>query len=134
MKQRKIAIMILLSFVTLGIYNIVWHYKFQQELREECGKGILASGHLLIVFVPLVNLVYYIYWHLVVDNRLVFIGAKKGNRWFLYLFLYLTVIGAFFVPAIIQAKANNLGIIDVDSKEKSQTELRVDKYAKYFNK
>ena len=81
MKERKIGMMLLLWFVTFGIYYIVWHYKFQKELREESGQGIMAIGHLMIFLVPVVNIIYYIYWLCVVDKRLVYIGAKKGNRW-----------------------------------------------------
>ena len=135
MKERKIGMMFLFQFISLGIYGIIWHYKFQYELREECGQGIMAIGHLMIALVPILNIVYYVYWLCVVDKRLVYIGAKKGNRWWLYLLIAITVIGWFFLPMLIQHKANNLGTIDVGEtkKEKSDTELRVDKYAKYFN-
>ncbi|MBR1925722.1 MAG: DUF4234 domain-containing protein [Clostridia bacterium] len=135
MKERKIGMMLLLWFVTFGIYYIVWHYKFQKELREESGQGIMAIGHLMIFLVPVVNIIYYIYWLCVVDKRLVYIGAKKGNRWWLYLLLSPIPYGSTFVPILIQNKANHLGTIDVgdSQKDKSDTELRVDKYAKYFN-
>ncbi len=134
MKQRKVGLMILWAILTFGIYYIVWNYKFQGDVREETGKGIMPWGHLLIFLVPLVNIVYFVFWIFTIDSRLAFMGAKKGNLGVIYLLLSITIIGYLFVPAIIQSKANNLGTIEVSQKDKTQTELRVDKYAKYFNK
>lgn len=134
MKQRSTGLMIVLSFVTLGIYNIIWHFKFQEDVREETGKGILPWGHILINLVPILNIIYQILWHATIDKKLEFMGARKGNRAALYIILLITVLGGFFVPSLIQSKANNLGEIELNTKEKTETELRVDKYAKYFNK
>ncbi len=133
MKQRKVGLMILWACLTLGIYYVVWNYKFQDEVREETGKGIMPWGHLLISLVPIANIVYFVYWLFAIDGRLAFMGAKKGNLGAVYLLLSITIVGYLFVPMILQNKANNLGTIDLPQKEKTQTELRVDKYAKYFN-
>lgn len=133
MKQRNVGLMILWGFLSFGIYCIVWNYKFQDEVREETGKGIMPWGHVLISLVPLVNIYYWLYWIFTIDKRLEFMGAKKGNMGVVYLLLSITVIGYVFVPAILQNKANNLSTIDLP-KDKTKTELRVDKYAKYFNK
>ncbi len=133
MKQRKVGLMVLWAIITLGVYYIVWNYKFQDEVREETGKGIMPWGHLLISLVPIANIVYFVYWLFAIDGRLAFMGAKKGNLGAVYLLLSITIVGYLFVPMILQNKANNLGTIDLPQKEKTQTELRVDKYAKYFN-
>ena len=134
MKQRNVGLMILLGFVTFGIYYVVWNYKFQADVREESGKGIMPWGHILISLVPLLNICYWLYWIFSIDKRLEFMGAKKGNLGIVYLLLSITIIGYLFVPPILQSKANNLGTIDLPQKDKTKTELRVDKYAKYFNK
>ena len=134
MKQRKVGLMILWACLTFGIYYVVWNYKFQDEVREETGKGIMPWGHILISLVPLVNIVYWIMWIFTIDSRLTFMGAKKSSLGVVYLLLSITIIGYLFVPAMLQSKANNLGTIDLPQKDKTQTELRVDKYAKYFSK
>ena len=134
MKQRNVGLMILWGFLTFGIYDIVWNYKFQSEVREETGKGIMPWGHILISLVPLLNICYWLYWIFTIDKRLEFMGARKGNLGILYVLLSITIVGYVFVPAILQNKANNLSTIEVSQKDKTQTELRVDKYAKYFNK
>ena len=133
MKQRNVGLMILWGFLSFGIYYIVWNYKFQNEVREETGKGIMPWGHILISLVPIVNICYWLYWIFTIDKRLEFMGARKGNLGVVYLLLSITIIGYLFVPAILQNKANNLSTIDLP-KDKTKTELRVDKYAKYFNK
>ena len=136
MKQRQVGKMMLLQLATfLGVfvsYYAFWSFKFQAELRDESAKGILPWGHILIVFLPVVNLVYYIYWLCVVDRRLIEVGAPGKNRWFLYLLLFITVVGIFFIPPLIQAKANGISS-NILSKDEKQTKLRVDKYAKYLN-
>ena len=134
MKQRKVGLMILWAILTFGIYYIVWNYKFQDEVREETGKGIMPWGHVLISLVPILNIVYWIMWLFTIDGKLAFMGARKGNLGAIYLLLSITIIGYLFVPAILQHKGNNLGTIDLPQKDKTQNELRVDKYAKYFNK
>ncbi len=126
--------MILWAILTFGIYYIVWNYKFQDEVREETGKGIMPWGHVLISLVPILNIVYWIMWLFTIDGKLAFMGARKGNLGAIYLLLSITIIGYLFVPAILQHKGNNLGTIDLPQKDKTQNELRVDKYAKYFNK
>lgn len=126
--------MILWAILTFGIYYIVWNYKFQDEVREETGKGIMPWGHVLISLVPILNIVYWIMWLFTIDGKLAFMGARKGNLGAVYLLLSITIIGYLFVPAILQHKGNNLGTIDLPQKDKTQNELRVDKYAKYFNK
>lgn len=134
MKQRKVGLMLLWAIITFGVYYVVWNYKFQNDVREETGKGIMPWGHILISLVPILNIVYWIGWIFTIDGKLAFMGANKGNLGIVYLLLSITIIGYLFVPMILQSKANNLGTIDLPQKDKTQTELRVDKYAKYFSK
>lgn len=132
MKKRNPGIVLLLGFVTVFVYFFIWHFKFQDELREESGKGILPVGHLMILLLPVANIIYVVYWLCTVEGRLVFAGAPGKNRWYLMLFLGITVVGLFFVPSILQAKANKIGTAETLAElNKTKTDLRVDKYAKY---
>ncbi len=131
MKKRNPGIMLLLFVVTLGIYAIIWHFKFQDELREESGKGILPVGHImLMLFVPVGGLIYYFVWLCKVEGRLVLAGAPGGNRWWIHVLLFLIVLGAIFSPLILQAKANKIGSYDAKAEQKVSS-LATDKYAKY---
>jgi len=57
--QENIAVCVILSIVTCGIYNFFWYYKL-------CRKAMLATGeekdiiaeYLLLILVPY----YYLYW------------------------------------------------------------------------
>ena len=132
MKKRNPGIVLLLGFCTLFVYFFVWHFKFQDELREESGKGILPVGHLMILLLPVANIIYVVYWLCTVDGRLTLAGAPGKNRWYLMLLLGITVVGLFFVPSILQARANKIGTAEAKKElSKTATDLRTDKYAKY---
>ena len=91
----------------------------------------MPIGHLMIMLMPVVNIIYYFVWICQVDSKLTFLGAPKGNRAFLYVLLSLMGLGFIVVFPLIQSKANNIGLIEIRSKTKE--EVRTDKYAKYFN-
>ena len=131
MKERKPWLVAVLGICTLFVYSIIWWYKTQRDVKEEAAAGIMGVGHLMIMLVPVVNIVYYIYWICTIDNRLTFLGATKGNRWFAYLLLSLIGMGAIFVFPMIQAKINTIGTVEV--RVKTAADARTDKYAKYLN-
>lgn len=131
MKKRNPGLVLLLGIVTLSVYFFIWHFKFQNELREESGKGILPVGHLMLFLFPGVNIVYYIIWLTTLDSRLKLAGSFAKKQIGLYIVLMLTVVGNLFIPSIVQAKANKIG----SEKDPSlRSELRTDKYAKYILK
>lgn len=130
MKQRKPWLVALLSLCTLFVYTIIWWYKVQKDVKEETNNGIMAVGHLCIMLVPVANIIYYIIWLCKIDKSLVFLGAPKGNRWYAYLFFSLIGMGAFIAFPMIQSKINKIGTVDI--KEKTATQVRTDKYAKFL--
>lgn len=132
MKKRKVGLMLLLFVVTIGVYWVVWHFKFQNELREESGKGILPVGHImLLLFLPLGGLIYYVVWLCTVEKNLVLAGAPGKNRWWLHIILFLLVIGVIVSPLVLQGKANKIGTADAKKESEKASELRTNKYAKY---
>ncbi len=132
MKKRKVGLMLLLFVVTIGVYWVVWHFKFQNELREESGKGILPVGHImLLLFLPVGGLIYYVVWLCTVEKNLVLAGALGKNRWWLHIILFLLVIGVIVSPLVLQGKANKIGTVDARNESEKVSELRTNKYAKY---
>ncbi len=131
MKQRKAWLVGLLGICTLFVYSAIWWYKFQSDLKNETNRGYMPIGHLMIMLMPVVNIIYYFVWICQVDGKLVFLGAPKGNRAWLYVILSLIGLGFIVVFPMIQSKANNIGLIEIRNKTKE--EVRTDKYAKYFN-
>ena len=47
---RKVGLVILLYFVTLGIYGLYWYYITHDEMKRETGEGIGGGIALLIAF------------------------------------------------------------------------------------
>ncbi len=57
-KNRNAGVVILLMFVTLGIYNIVWYYKINKEIKEHDNDQQFTPGWAAVaLFVPIANLV-----------------------------------------------------------------------------
>ncbi len=103
MENRNIVTMILLFLFTFAIYPIIWHYKFQNELKEKTGEGFDGLVHLIMMVITFG--IYAIYWQYAAGKRL----AKQGapDQAIIYLILSL-VGGSFFNPFLMQSQANNL--------------------------
>ena len=97
MKNRNILVMILLSFVTLGIYPLYWMVSTKNEMNRN-GANI-PTAWLLIV--PIAN-IYWI-WKFSEGVEVVTKGALSGPVAFLLLFV-LGLIGV----AILQSKFNGI--------------------------
>jgi hypothetical protein len=55
-KERSALSVILLTFVTLGIYGLYWQYATFKEMKEHSGQGIGGGiGLLLAIFLSIVN-------------------------------------------------------------------------------
>ena len=95
--------MILLSFITFGIYDIYWYCAFQNELKEKTGEGYYSLGHILATIFSFG--IYGVYWQYAAGKRLNKLGAVDLS----FVYLLLSVIGAGFInPFIMQHQANNL--------------------------
>lgn len=131
MTQRKPWLVGVLGLCTFFVYTIIWWYKVQKEIKTETNHGIMAVGHLCIMLVPLVNIIYYFYWVCTIDKSLVFLGSKSGNLAWAYVLLSLICLGPFVVFPMIQAKINSVGKVSAFSSVDKND--RTTKYSKYFN-
>jgi hypothetical protein len=55
-KKNCFAVWLLLPLITLGIYQLVWHYKVNNALRER-GVGVVPFLSTLALIFPIANLV-----------------------------------------------------------------------------
>lgn len=55
-RHRNIAVIILLSIVTLGIYSLVWTYQTYAEMKRHRNAGISGVAGLLLSFIPFVQM------------------------------------------------------------------------------
>jgi len=103
MKQRSIIGMILLTFITFGLYLIYWTISFQSELKEKTGEGFDGLGHFLMIIFTFG--IYYIYWQYAAGKRLAKQGASDNSV--IYIVLTLLSLG-WLNPYLMQSQANTL--------------------------
>ena len=86
--ERNIALCIVLSIVTCGIYMIYWIYKLNEELNALAGEQEATSGGLVILFSFITCGIYLLYWNFKMGERGDKIkGVYGGSTNVLYLIL-----------------------------------------------
>lgn len=103
MKRRSIAVMILLTIITCGIYMIYWTCSFQNQLKKETGKGFTGTGHFFMLIFTFG--IYSIYWQYAAGSRLASMGAKDHSVMYL-VFCFIAL--SFLNPFLMQAQANKI--------------------------
>jgi len=111
MKERNIAVSIILSIVTCGIYGIYWFIVLTDEVKAAANDDKLASGGLAFVFTLISCGIYGIYWAYKMGELTAKAQADKGlpvkNNSVLY--LVLDIIGLTIIDyALIQNDLNEM--------------------------
>lgn len=109
-KERNIAMCIILSFVTCGIYLLYWIFCLAEETNTAAGaEG--TSGIMVIVLGTVTCGIYYLYWAYKQGEKL---DTAKQNRGMetsdskiLYLILYIFGLGIVSL-ALMQNELNKL--------------------------
>lgn len=98
-KKRSIALAILFSIITLGIYDIYWFICLTNDSNTVCEEHKTAGGWLALLYTCITFGVYGIYWNYK-------LGQKVSGSGTLYLLLSLFGLGWInFVLA--QSELNN---------------------------
>lgn len=100
MQKRSIFEILVLCFITLGIYWIIWLYKTKEEMRAQ-GAEIPT---IILFFVPFWNVWWF--WKYGCGVELVTKKAMGAP----YAFL-LTLFLGFFGTIFIQAKFNEIAVV-----------------------
>lgn len=108
MKEIKPITVALLGICTLFVYSAIWFYKLQKEIHDEAGRGFMGVGHLCIMLVPVVNIVYFMIWVVQTEKNLLYLGASGRNNAGWYVVLSLLFLGAIVVFPMMQAKVNSM--------------------------
>lgn len=91
---RNIAVVIILSIVTCGIYQLYWMYKMNEEVNTLASEPAATSGGLVLLFHILTGGIYGIYWCYRMGERCDRIkGSVDGSSAILYLILTLLGFG-----------------------------------------
>lgn len=104
MKERNIAISVILSILTCGIYLIIWQWSLNNELKVYNKK---PENSLVCFLLSLVTCgIYYIIWMYNIGKEIEEAGGDKNAS---MIYLILTVVGLSFVGlAMAQNEVNKI--------------------------
>ncbi len=110
--KRNIAVSIILSLVTFGIYGLYWQMKMTDETHELSDRQTTASGGLVVLYTICTFGIYFFYW---IYKMFEEINQAKDSRDMQYdenapiFFLVLSLLGFGFVPVILlQSSINDI--------------------------
>lgn len=101
MKKRNVALAIIFTIITIGIYGIYWFVCLTNDSNTLCPEQKTASGGMAILFTIISFGIYGIYWNYK-------LGEKVGGSGILY--LILSLIGFGWVNYILAQSAINKAI------------------------
>ena len=128
-KKRNVALYLILSIVTCGLFGLYWEYVLVNDTNIATGNTEGKNG----IVVILLNLITCgIFWWIWVykageglDAVKVKTGGQAGNRGILYLVLSIFGLGIVAV-ALIQNELNELAVEDAQVVEKSKDTIDIE--------
>lgn len=109
-QQRSIALYIVLSIVTCGIFGLVWFVMITNDLRALSGDQTSTSGGVALLLTIVTCGIYGLYWAYkcgeTLDNIKTSRGIPASNGGVLYLILYL--FAGIITYALVQNEINKL--------------------------
>lgn len=93
-KEKNIAVCVILSIVTFGIYGLIWFCKMNNDVQKVSNDKTISSGKAIILTIITFG-IYYIYWNYKVGKVLYETKLKNGIQSTDYsvVYLILTIIG-----------------------------------------
>ncbi|MBQ8036831.1 MAG: DUF4234 domain-containing protein [Proteobacteria bacterium] len=89
--ERNIALIIIFSIISFGIYGIWYFIKFQNDIKDKSGEGFGGWGTFFIILLTFG--IYGIYWNYATGKRLVKAGVTNKDNSVLNLILSLVGLG-----------------------------------------
>lgn len=112
-EQRNIAVCIILSLVTCGIYGIYWIYKLNDEINEVSGRNG-TSGGMVILFSLITCGIYAIYWYYQMGAAIDELRARRNypSSSCAILYLVLSLFGLSIVSLALMQNELNMVVSD----------------------
>lgn len=92
-QERNIAIAVILSIVTCGLYGIYWMIKLNDEINQICGDTHANSGGMVFLFTLITCGIYGWYWMYKMGEKCDQIKGVNGSSGILYLILGIFGLG-----------------------------------------
>ena len=86
-QPRNIALCIILSIITFGIYGIYWMIKINDEVNMLAGEPYATTGGMVFLFSLITCGIYGLYWQFKMGERCDKIRGVNGSSNVLYLIL-----------------------------------------------
>ena len=108
-QQRNIALCIIFTIITCGIYGIYWFVKITDETNELSGNTTLASGGMALLWTIITCGIYGWYWAYKMGEKVdVIKGTPSANSGILYVILQVLQLGIVNF-CLVQDTLNNAG-------------------------
>ena len=107
-KERNVAVCVILSLVTCGIYGIVWFFRLNDDARTISGDQRLSGGKAFLLTIVTCG-IYYFYWAYLMGKAIneANIKANKPANDNSTLYLILSILGLGIVTyALAQSEIN----------------------------
>ena len=91
--KRNIAVAIILSLVTCGIYSLYWFVKLTDEVNYASGNSNDTSGLKAFLFILLTCGIYGYYWAYKMGTKVETLERSNGSKGLLFLILEVLGLG-----------------------------------------
>ena len=119
-KKRNVAVAILLSIVTCGIYAIYWQVCLVNDVNKVKEDENAKSGIVVFLLSLVTCTIYWLYWVFktdeCIDSAKTANGTPTSSRGLVYLLLSIFGLGI-VAMAILQSDLNSLVVEDYDNFE-----------------
>ena len=119
-KKRNVAVAILLSIVTCGIYAIYWQGCLVNDVNKGKEDENAKSGIVVFLLSLVTCTIYWLYWVFktgeCIDSAKTANGTPTSSRGLVYLLLSIFGLGI-VAMAILQSDLNSLVVEDYDNFE-----------------
>ena len=110
-QQKDVAICIVLSIVTCGIYGLYWLYTLNEDLNALAPEKAGAPGSNVILFTIITCGLYGIYWLYTQGDKIDYLKRQQGlvSNYTGIVYIVLSFIGLQIIAyALMQNEINNL--------------------------
>lgn len=96
-QKREVAVAIILSIITCGIYGIYWFIKLNDEINALDNDTTATTGGMAFLFTLITCGIYELFWMYKMGDKLDSLSVQKGyaqsSRGILYLILAIFGLG-----------------------------------------
>ena len=92
-RQRNIALCVILSFITCGIYTLYWFVTMTDDMNYLAGDTKTSSGGMALVLTIVTCGIYGWYWAYKMGEKTDFIKGVSGSTSIVYIILQLCGLG-----------------------------------------